>query len=71
VVDAGDEVVELVHRNANILGQLVRRVRHAVAQTHRPDSTRAVDRPAIHRHRIHIVQESDVGAEFFHVAANV
>ena len=71
MVDAGAEVVDRFDRHADIARQLAGGVLHAVAQPDGLDLSGAVDRPAVHRHRVDVLQECHIGAELFHVAAHV
>ena len=73
VVDAGAVVVDLLHWNAEVTGQLGRGVLHAVAQADGRDARgRAVQRPGDHRHRVDVVQvDGAVRTDLLHVAQHV
>ncbi len=71
VIDARAEIIDLLNRHADVGGQMFCCALHAVAQPHRLDCTRPVQRPTVHRHGIDVVEVQDVGAEFLHVAGHV
>lgn len=71
VVDAGGDVVDVVDVDADIVGELLGGPLDRVTQTDRLDGGGAGHRPAVHRHRIDIVEEGNVAGDFFHVTAHI
>ena len=72
MVDPGDEVVDLLGRDAEVGGQLARGVPGPSGTARRCGSLlRLGDGPAEHRHRVDVLQQQRVGAELLHVAADV
>ncbi len=72
VVDPGADVVDLVDGHVDVAGKLLRRPLDAVAEADGLDGRRAEHRPAVHRHRVDVVEEGDVGiADGFHIAAHI
>ena len=69
VVDAGALVGDVLVRNVDHLGELLRRALHAVTEADRADRAGAADRPAIHRHRIDVLQEDRIRTMLLHQPA--
>jgi hypothetical protein len=71
VVDTGSAVGDLVGSDPEVVTDLVCRSLHAVTQAHRRDVGQSVQRPAVHRHRVHVVEMQHVGAQLLHVVEHL
>ncbi len=71
MVDTGAEIIDLVRRNAQHMGQLVGGAEHAVAEPDVADVRALVQRPRQDRHRVGIVQQQRVRAELLHILRDV
>ncbi len=70
MVDAGADVFQLGRRHVEIGGELPRGALHGVTKPDGADPAASGDGPAEHGHRIHVLQQQRVGAQFLHLAAH-
>ena len=70
MVDPGGLGVDLVARQAEVVGQAVDRPEDRVAQADDPDRGRLVDGPDEDRHRVRVVEQPGIGADLGHVAGD-
>ncbi len=71
VVDAGAGEVDIVDRDIDVPGEFASRSLHAVTESNGGDVADAADRPAVHRHRIDIVEEERIRADLLHILHDV
>ena len=71
VIDARAYIVDIFNRYADVICQLVGSPLDTMAQANSFDTGAAVDGPAVHGHRIHILKQRCMRAEFLHVSAHI
>ena len=71
MVDPGYPVGDLRIGGADVAGQFGGRIGHAVAQAHVLDFRVIADRPRDDRHRVGVVQQPGIGAQLFHIVADI
>ena len=71
MINARAKIVDLVDRHADVFSEDFGCPLHAVTQADRFYFAGAVDRPGINRHRVDVLQEGHIGADRFHVFADV
>src|SRR6516165_912548 len=70
MIDPGDYIVDLRHRNADVSGKLTGGMLYTMAKTDRRYFSLPGQGPAIHRHRIDIVEMDYVRTTAFHFPAH-
>ena len=71
MVDAGTLEIDIVNRHVNPLRQHLAGALHAVAQAHVGPAGAPIDGPAVHRHRIHVVEDHRVGGHIVQVPTEI